>query len=115
MIKITQEQLDALAVSLCERANVTLTNYARNRFRLEFNEVSDVELTRLAERVRKTATTYDLERENDIATFLDFSVMYGEDFHRDDWAREILRDNTLHGPDRMQLLRHKVRLENVDI
>jgi hypothetical protein len=58
--------------------------------------------------VRKTAREYEIEKENDVATFLDFTVMYGQDFPKSDWAKDILSCNELQGPAKMTILRHQV-------
>jgi len=42
-------------------------------------------------------------------------MMYGENFHKDRWAAEVLTNDALHGPDKMVMLRHKVRLTNVHL
>jgi hypothetical protein len=115
MLKIRQIQLDAIVASLHHRANAALARYARRRFPGELGSASDNELIELVERVRSTASTYGFQMENDVGTFLDLSIMFGEDFRRQKWAAEILSDDALHAPDKMELLRHKVRLANVDL
>jgi hypothetical protein len=115
MLTIRQEQLDALAASLSRRANVALAGYARRRFPVELGAAPEDELVALADRVRATAMSYGLELENDIATFLDLTVMYGDDFHRSRWAAKVLADEAVHGPDKMESLRRKVRLTGVNI
>ena len=58
-----------------------------------------------AARNRLRAISMGIEAEEDIATFLDCAVMYGEDFVREPWASEILELDELSGCDRAQLLR----------
>lgn len=58
-----------------------------------------------AARNRLRAIGMGIEAEEDIATFLDCTVMYGEDFIRKPWASEILELGELPGGDRAELLR----------
>ena len=107
-MKILQQQLNALRQMLVERANRNLADYARRRFPQQFEARSFEEIFALISRVRAAANGHGIEREDDVATFLDLTVMYGADFDRSTWAREVITASTLHGPDKMAVLRHLV-------
>ena len=113
MWTIRQEQASALTNPLLVKADLQLVDYARKRFPTVFKSSSDEELRALVAKVRTQAKGYAIEREDNVATFLDFTVMYGEDFHKAHWAAEILGSSVLHGPDKMAVLRHRVRLSGV--
>jgi hypothetical protein len=113
MLNIRLEQFQALTTAVGDRANRELAHYARSRFPAKLAEIVDSELLAIVVRVRQVAQSYAIDREDNIATFLDLTMMYGEDFHKDRWAAEVLTSDALHGPDKMVLLRHKVRLTNV--
>jgi hypothetical protein len=53
---------------------------------------------------RSKAKHFGIEREDNFATFLSLSVMYGDMFVDEEWARSILSCVELHGPDKMALL-----------
>lgn len=107
--------MDALAAMRIDAANQRLVSYLRARFPGRYDAIPDDRLRAAIDRMRGTAADYGIQRENDVATFLDFTVMYGQDFHRDAWAREILQVKELHGPDKMDVLRDRVRGSGVDL
>jgi hypothetical protein len=113
MLKIRAEQFQALAADVRERADRELAKYVRGRFPRLLGPKADADVIALVVRVRGTAQSYGIVREDNVATFLDLSVMYGEEFHRDPWAADVLNLENWHGPDRMWLLRHKVKMTNV--
>jgi hypothetical protein len=107
--------MDAFSASLRYEANRRLAAYARDRFPGKFSEMDDDSLYELANRVRATAKQYGINNENDVATFMDFTVMYAEDFHQAPWAANVLRDTTLSGWGKMQTLRQRVRASGVKL
>jgi hypothetical protein len=115
MLQIRNQQFDKFSDTLRDRANLGLAEYARKRFPRKFATTAEEDLVALASRVRMTAKTYGIEREDNVATFLDFTVMYGEEFHRDPWAAGVLKNRAMHGPDKMALLRYQVELTGVTL
>ena len=113
MLKIRPEQFQALAADVRERANRELVNYARRRFPAKLAPREDYEVEAIVVGVRQVAQLYGIAREDNVATFLDLTMMYGENFYKDRWAAEVLTNDAMHGPDKMVLLRHKVRLTDV--
>jgi hypothetical protein len=69
----------------------------------------------LVEQIRRRAQQYGITKENDVATFLDLTIMYGPDFPRASWASDILREEKILGPYKMALLRQRVRKSGVDL
>jgi hypothetical protein len=115
MFTVRNQQVETLTVSLREQSNARLAVYAKERFPRKFAHSPGEDLSALARRVRKTANLYGIERENDVATFLDLTVMYGDDFHHAPWATSVLSNEAMHGPDKMAMLRYQVRLTGVDL
>lgn len=60
------------------------------------------------------ARRYGIEREDNVATFLDLTVMYPS-FPDLRWAIDVLKANTLHGPDKMAMLRDRVARQGIEI
>ena len=90
MLTIGARQMDALLASQIERADGRLVAYARGRFPDFCADLADDVLRNLASRIRIEARHYGLAREEEVATFLDLALMYGEDFPWRDWARHYL-------------------------
>lgn len=112
---IRKKQMATLSARMTDEANRRLVTYARERFPDEFKHTDDPTLYELAKNVRMNANKYGVNKENDVATFLDFTVMYGEEFHQAPWAADILGCDALHGPDKMTLLRHRVTESGVNL
>lgn len=115
MIRIRSELMNELSSHSLATANVALIDYARKRFPEEFIITADSEMLEFVKRIRSLAGRYGIDREDNVATFLDLSVMYGEDFHESPWASEVLSTDALHGPDKMALLRHRVGETGVNL
>lgn len=114
MFRMRQEQVEAFDASYVLRAKQRLAVYASKRFPTRFPEAGDAELHRFVDRVWGAAHEHDINKENDVATFLDLSVMYGEDFYQESWASATLQSDW-HGPDKMRLLKALVRASGADI
>lgn len=114
MFKIRQEQLEAFDASYLLRAKRRWAEYVSKRFPQLYPESNNRTLHVFVERVWETAKKYQIDKENDVATFLDLSVMYGEDFHEASWAKQILRSDW-HGPDKMRILKHLVRTTGANV
>ena len=85
-----------------------MANYIRRRFPTELGRIAESDLLELIAARRVAARQYGIEREDNVATFVDLSVMYGESFVDAEWARPILDCTSLHGPDKIALLRARV-------
>jgi hypothetical protein len=112
---IRKNQMKVMSEHMRDKANHHLVIYARQRFPMQFEQTDDDTLYKFVEKVRSTANKYKIQKENDVATFLDFTVMYGEDFHKDPWASDFLKCDTLHGPDKMAMLRDRVQKSGVNL
>jgi hypothetical protein len=115
MLQIRGEQVRTFTCVMIDRANETLAGYARRRFPTVFAGRPDAELRDLARGVRATANRYGVTREDNVATFLDFTVMYGPDWPAAAWAADVLTCQALHGPDKVALLRHRVERTGVTL
>ena len=110
---IRSDQTAALHAALLDRANLVLVGHLRRRFPTHLRH-SDDELISLVAQARSVAANYGVSREDNVVTFVELSVMYGQDFHERDWARDILSSRLLHGPDKIALLRHLVSQWSLD-
>lgn len=115
MIKIRQHQLSALNSPKLYQANLEMANYVRLRFPSVFQKSSHEETSSLITEARTRARRYNIVREDNIATFLDLTVMYGNGFDKEKWAADILNSPALHGPDKMAILRHRVRVSGTKL
>lgn len=105
---IHDKQIEALSQALVQRADKNLVTYITSRFPEEFERQGQAGILSFVAEVRKTAKDYGITREDNVGTFLDFSVMYGKAFHRDNWAKEVLESEKLPGPYKIALLKYYV-------
>jgi hypothetical protein len=89
---IRAEQMAVLRSHAQNRANVVMADYARKRFPTLYADAPQQELLELAQEARTRAAEFGIHREDLIATWLDLMVMYGSEFHRNEWASGILGD-----------------------
>ena len=113
MLRIRKKQMGEFSTAMLRRADLRLAVYARKRFPAIFRKTTDTELGRFVENVRAEAKKHGIEREDNVATFLDFTVMYGQEFAGSSWAADILKCDALHGPDKVAILRHRVEQTGV--
>lgn len=97
------------------KANLELIEYAKKRFPKVFEKVDATRAYKFVDHVRTTAQGYDIEREDNVATFLDFTIMYGLDFHKAVWANDVLSSRTMRPPDKIALLKYRVRQSGVTL
>jgi hypothetical protein len=115
MFQIRKEQLTSFDLSLREQSDRTLVKYAMTRFPSEFPVTENAKTLEFVKQLREKAKQFGVEKENDVATFLDFVVMYGEDFPSASWAEDVLTCDGMHGPDKMALLRFRVQEAGVKL
>jgi hypothetical protein len=112
---IRTEQMEALRGALFERANARLAEYARERFPSVCAQSSDADLQALAARMRQRAASLALAREDQVATFVDLAIMYGEDFADQAWAAAILKQSDLPPATRLVTLVRRLRANGIDL
>jgi hypothetical protein len=107
MLTIRRQNQIVLVEALQKNMGPRLVKYILCRFPKVFGK--DAEAARaFVDRVTPVAKEYGITKEEDVAVFLDLSVMYGEDFHRDEWASDVLTDEALSPTDKMDELRDRV-------
>lgn len=111
MLRIRTEQFDALEASA---ANAGLAQYARKRFPEQFCDKPETDLIDFADEVRRRAGQYGITAELDLATALDFTVMYGPDFYAADWARDVFAVTDWNGAHKLEVVRERVRRQVPD-
>lgn len=115
ILRITERQHAALKERMRIEADARMTGYAREAFPDQFANASDSTIAQLIERVRAQAARYAIEEENDVACCLDLAVMFGEQFHLEDWAQPTLAVLNLSGSEKMERLMGMLREAGVDI
>jgi hypothetical protein len=110
MLTIRRKNQDALSEALQKGMAPRLVKYVLHRFPDVYaKNGKDAEAARaLVDRVIEAARPYGITQEIDVAVFADLSVMYGEEFHRDEWAHEVLTDAELPPKEKMDELRDRV-------
>lgn len=108
MLQIQADQMEAFSESRRNEANAKLVAYAKRRYPSKYGAEDDAVVLEQVISTRETARQYGVQREDNVATFFDLSVMYGQEFPNSDWAKDILACDELHGPDKMAVLRFRV-------
>lgn len=93
---------------MLNRANQSLAEYAKHRFPGLFDNKTIDELIPEIIKVRERAKQFGLVNENDIATAVDFSVMYGGNYYTAEWASDVFSLNGMSGAEKMAILRARV-------
>lgn len=108
MLTVRKKNLAVLEESIQRGMRPRLVKYILRRFHHVFE--GDKEAARgLVERACAAAEAYGMTKDEEAAIFADLSVMYGEDFHRDPWAAEVLTEETLTPTQKIKELRARVR------
>lgn len=107
MLTIRKKNQEVLAEALQKGMAPRIVKYLLLRFPEVFGKDAEA-AGALVARVIEAAKPYGIKHEVDVAVFADLSVMYGEEFHRDEWASEVLTDEALAPRDKMDELRDRV-------
>jgi len=113
-MRITSQQMHALDLAARQRANRSLVEWLKRRYPEIATKQTDAVLLDFVASHRQRAGEYGVEREDNIALWLDLVAMYGMDFDHQRWARPVLQSK-LHGPDKMALLRRVVENAGVEL
>ena len=111
---ISSGMFDEFARAQTKRANERLASYLRERFPDQFGAQPRDSLLQIVQDARTKARRFGIEREDNVATFLDLTVMYAG-FPDLRWAIDILNGKTLHGPDKIAILRDRVGRQGFEI
>ncbi len=115
MFLIRSDQIEVIVAARLEAANQKLVDYARARFPRRFAHSESAEIAALVAAVRSTSRRYGINKEQDVATFVDLSIMYGEDFHEVPWAARVLQSKDLDSDAKITGLRDLVALTGVNL
>lgn len=85
-----------------------LVKYIMRRFPHVFEE-DKAAARAFIDKAKATAAGYGIQRDIDVAFFADLSVMYGDDFHEHDWARDVLRSEALAPREKIKELSERIR------
>jgi hypothetical protein len=110
MLQINKSQFAEFEKHFQMKANLDLAEYTRQRFPDKFGSVKDDDLVPFIMKIRERAKLYGIRNENDIATAIDLSVMYEEDFYKTIWAKDIFSIKNWTGDKKMKILRKRIRL-----
>jgi hypothetical protein len=113
-VRIRQHQFATLEQSVLQRANARLVQYARERFPEEFREKPEEQLMGLVDQVRVRARRYGITSEQDVATALDLTIMYGPDFYAAEWASDVFAVDDWDGAYKLNIIRARMRRQVSD-
>lgn len=103
--------MDMFASQAIDQANLRMVAYAKRRFPEYFCAETDNAIKAFVSTVRNQAKGYGISNEDDVATALDLTVMYGKDFYDANWAADVIALVELIGAEKMEILRQRVRAQ----
>jgi hypothetical protein len=108
MLTVRKKNLAMLEEAIQGDMKPRLVKYILRRFYHVF-EGDKKAAAGLVERACAAAEAYGITKDEEAAIFADLSVMYGEEFHRDEWAAEVLTSEALTPAQKIKELRARVR------
>jgi hypothetical protein len=108
MMTIRKRNLAVIEAAFEKGMNVRLVKYTMTRFPHIFGDDKE-KAQENVDRAYKIAAEYGIHKGVDVALFTDLLVMYGDNFHQDPWAREVLMSETLSPREKVFELRLRVR------
>jgi len=104
--------MEVFQAQAIDKANHRMVDYAKNRFPDYFVSQPESDIEAFIATVRNQSKEYDVVNEDDVATALDLTVMYGPGFWSQTWAEDVIALTALNGAEKMEILRHRVREHN---
>ncbi len=115
MLTVRPESIEAVQQDRLAEANRRLVDYAQKRFPSVFKAQHAQRSLKLVEQIRGKAAGFGITREDNVATMLDLATMYGLDFDKVAWAADALSNPKLHGPDKISILKRRLRKQEIKI
>lgn len=107
MLTIRKKNQIALSEEIGTRREGRLTRYILARFPHVL--AGDEQAARaIVEKGDASAKEYGITNEDDVALFIDMGVMYGDDFHREPWAFDVLTSDKLTSREKVLELRDRI-------
>lgn len=107
MLTIRKRNLVVLAEARRRGMPDRLVTYLMARFPDLFKG-EDANARAVVDRACATAAEYGINDDEEVGLFADLMVMYGDDFHREPWAANVLKDEKLSQTEKMYELRDRV-------
>lgn len=101
---IRDAQIEELGKSYEERFEERMLRHLRAMFAKKLADRSDEELRELIRDGIENAADYEITIENDVSRFIEYMVIFGEDFDIDEktyWAGNILNKSESSGTEKM--------------
>jgi hypothetical protein len=98
----------AFEAALEDSAILQFVYHIRTRYPDYFNGFTEAGICEFVSKALSTAKEFGVNRTLDLVVFLEFSVLYGPDFHKQPWAARILNRPGMDAFDRMSALRFVV-------
>ncbi|WP_069472304.1 hypothetical protein [Candidatus Marithrix sp. Canyon 246] len=107
MLTIREEQMDVFSQAMLKPFENSMVVHLNNNFPDETREISEGELRVLIQKGIKQAEQYQITLEDDVRRYLEFMVMYDQNFETNPntaWASEILHAKELDGTTKMDVI-----------
>jgi len=107
MLTIRKEQMDAFSQAMLKQFENQMVIHLNSNFPNETKEISEGELRTFIQEGIEQAEQYQITLEDDVRRYLEFIVMYGQNFDTNPdtaWTCEILHTKELDGTAKMDLI-----------
>ena len=105
MLVIRKEQMEAMEEYMLRSLKKRMVSHLRANYPEETAEMSDDELDLLVKSGIDKAESYDIIEDDDVRRFLEFMVINGENFDKEDpEAEDILTDDEMDSDEKMDEL-----------
>lgn len=105
MLKVNQQQLDALGEKNNKRFAELMVIHLRHCYPEKTRNISDDELKEVVDYLRERAKTYQVVESGDVMRFIECGVRYGADFDLDvSWINDALNLPDADGARKMDLI-----------
>lgn len=108
MLQISSTQFAAFQADRLKQANVALEQYLSKRFPNVTDEAGGSLWTEVVANGRARSAQFGIIREDLVASFLDLTVMYGDNFWSEDWSSDVLCSDVLKEDEKIAALHRRI-------
>lgn len=110
----TKQKLTGFTTRLNQQQLIDFTQYAITRFPEHFSNQPQEKLIPQIKKICKQAHCYGINNNSDLASVIDLTVLFGENFYDEVWAKDVVSVPHLSGTEKMKILRERMSTNLAD-
>ena len=112
MLTIRAEQMRAFGEAMRRDFETRMVAYLRGKFKAQTARYSGEQLVAVVREGIASADPYGITIEKDVSRFIEYSVLYGADFHtRLGWVATVLQTRGINGTQKMDRIDNQAPFE----